>query len=136
LDRDFSQFVRRRGKQHLRTAVLLTGDWHSAEDLVQSCLLKPYRAWPRLDTGADPDAYLRKILVNTHRSWWRVSWRQEVPIPSTPDVAEAQDDQALTAAVRAALKRLPAARSAPSSSPSHCCCPRWAAPAASSWGRG
>ncbi|GAA3659422.1 SigE family RNA polymerase sigma factor [Nonomuraea antimicrobica] len=107
-DTEFSEFVRRRGKHHLRTAVLLTGDWHSAEDLVQSCLLKLYRVWPRLDTGTDPDAYLRRILVNTHRSWWQVRWRREVPIASAPDVPDEQDDRAVAIALRAALRRLPA----------------------------
>ena len=57
-DPEFIAFVRRRGDHHLRTAVLLTGDWHTAEDLVQTGLVKLYKAWPRLDTTADPDAYL------------------------------------------------------------------------------
>jgi DNA-directed RNA polymerase specialized sigma24 family protein len=56
-------------------AVLLTGDWHTAEDLVQTCLAKLYRVWDRLDTGVDPDSYLRRMLVNTQRSWWRARWR-------------------------------------------------------------
>ena len=81
----FAAFVRERGDHHLRVAVLLTGDWHAAEDLVQASLVKLYRAWPRLDTrgcGADLagiDAYLRRIMVNTQRSWWRARWRREMP---------------------------------------------------------
>jgi hypothetical protein len=47
IDAEFAAFVRRRGRHHLRTAVLLTGDWHAAEDLVQSCLVKLYRVWRR-----------------------------------------------------------------------------------------
>ncbi len=47
----FAAYVRERGDHHLRVAVLLTGDWHAAEDLVQASLVKLYRAWPRLDTG-------------------------------------------------------------------------------------
>ncbi|WP_336203786.1 SigE family RNA polymerase sigma factor [Nonomuraea sp. LPB2021202275-12-8] len=104
---DFSAFVRHRGAHHLRTAVLLTGDWHAAEDLLQSCLVKLYRSWPRLDTATDPDAYLRRILVNTHRSWWRVSWRRETPSDSMPEPAAGQDDPVLALAVRQALKVLP-----------------------------
>jgi len=81
----FVAFVRERGDHHLRVAVLLTGDWHAAEDLVQASLVKLYRVWPRLDTrgcGADLagiDAYLRRIMVNTQRSWWRARWRREMP---------------------------------------------------------
>jgi DNA-directed RNA polymerase specialized sigma24 family protein len=41
--------------------VLLTGDRRIAEDLVHASLVKLYRAWPRLDTSADPDAYLRRV---------------------------------------------------------------------------
>jgi hypothetical protein len=47
LDGGFVAFARRRGPHHLRTAVLLTGDWHTAEDLVQTCLAKLYRVWHR-----------------------------------------------------------------------------------------
>jgi DNA-directed RNA polymerase specialized sigma24 family protein len=36
--------------------VLLTGDWHAAEDLVQASLVKLYRAWPKLRPDGDPDA--------------------------------------------------------------------------------
>jgi len=57
LDAEFAAFVHRRGRHHLRTAVLLTGDWHTAEDLVQTCLVKLYRVWHRLDTGVDPDSW-------------------------------------------------------------------------------
>jgi RNA polymerase sigma-70 factor (sigma-E family) len=109
-DPEFIAFVRRRGDHHLRTAVLLTGDWHTAEDLVQTGLVKLYRVWSRLDTTADPDAYLRRILVNTHRSWWRARWRREVPAAGLPDRAGAgdpADDQAVAEVVRKALTALP-----------------------------
>jgi RNA polymerase sigma-70 factor (sigma-E family) len=110
LDERFTAFVRKYGERHLRVAVLLTGDWHAAEDLVQSSLVKLYRAWPRLDTGADPDAYLRRIMVNTHRSWWRARWRRETPAAALPDRACADDladRHAVGAVVRQALAGLP-----------------------------
>ena len=91
-------------------AVLLTGDWHAAEDLVQSSLVKLYRAWPRLDTDADPDAYLRRIMVNTHRSWWRARRRRETPTGLLPESVTRDDvaeRQALGALVRQALAQLP-----------------------------
>lgn len=110
LDAEFVAFVDRRARQHLRAAVLLTGDWHAAEDLVQTCLIKLYRAWPQLDSGVDLDAYLRRMLVNTHRSWWRARWRREVPVATIPDrggEADGQDRQARAAVVRQALQALP-----------------------------
>jgi hypothetical protein len=74
LDAGFVSFVRRRGPHHLRTAVLLTGDWHTAEDLVQACLAKLYRVWDRLDTGVDPDSYLLgDELVPADPGWARVN---------------------------------------------------------------
>jgi RNA polymerase sigma factor (sigma-70 family) len=78
-DERFSEFVRSRGDHHLRVAVLIAGEWQAGEDLLQASLLKLYRAWSRLDTSTDPDAYLRRIIVNTHRSWWRARWRRETP---------------------------------------------------------
>jgi RNA polymerase sigma-70 factor (sigma-E family) len=113
LDEDFAAYVRDRGDHHLRVAVLLTGDWHAAEDLVQASLVKLYRVWPRLDTGpetAGPDAYLRRIMVNTHRSWRRARWRRETPaerLPDGPSGGDIADRQALGALVRQALARLP-----------------------------
>jgi RNA polymerase sigma-70 factor (sigma-E family) len=110
IDERFTAYVRDRGDHHLRVAVLLTGDWHAAEDLVQASLVKLYRAWPRLDTTADPDAYLRRIMVNTHRSWWRARWRRETPAEALPDGLSGDDiadRQALGALVRQALAGLP-----------------------------
>lgn len=110
LDSEFVAFVRRRGDHHLRMAVLLTGDWHTAEDLVQAGLVKLYRAWRRLDTTADPDAYLRRVLVNTHRSWWRARWRREVPVADfldRPDPVDRGDRLVVAEVVRQALAALP-----------------------------
>ena len=44
IDERFTAYVRDRGEHHLRVAVLLTGDWHAAEDLVQASLVKLHRA--------------------------------------------------------------------------------------------
>ena len=109
-DERFAAFVRGHGERHLRLAVLLTGDWHAAEDLVQASLVKLYQAWPRLETDADPDAYLRRIVVNTHRSWWRARWRREKPVAALPDGTCGQDmadAHAIGTLVRQALARLP-----------------------------
>jgi DNA-directed RNA polymerase specialized sigma24 family protein len=84
-DEQFAAYVHDRGEHHLRVAVLLTGDWHAAEDLVQASLVKLYRAWPALRLDGSPDAYLRRIMVNTHRSWWRARWRRETPAGELPE---------------------------------------------------
>jgi RNA polymerase sigma-70 factor (sigma-E family) len=117
VDEGFAAYVRERGDHHLRVAVLLTGDWHAAEDLVQASLVKLYRVWPRLAAGADPDAdlggvdaYLRRIMVNTQRSWWRARWRRELPAAQLPEGVSGDDiadRQAVGALVRQALAGLP-----------------------------
>ena len=109
IDERFTAYVRDRGEHHLRVAVLLTGDWHAAEDLVQESLVRLYRAWPKLRLDGDPDAYLRRIMVNTHRSWWRARWRRETPAGELPDtvIADFADGQAFAALVRQALQALP-----------------------------
>ena len=112
LEESFDTFVRARGGHFLRVAVLLTGSATEAEDLLQASLTQLYRAWPRLG-GEElaPDAYLRTILVNTRRSWWRTKWRRELPVAAVPErpgqVADLAETYALGALVRAALAKLP-----------------------------
>ena len=110
LDEQFTAFVRSRGEHHLRMATLLTGNREAAEDLVQASLLKLYQVWSRIDTSAEPDAYLRRIIVNTRRSWWRARRWQETPVPEVPEPAAGEDAaerHVLGALVRQALARLP-----------------------------
>lgn len=76
-----------------RLALLLAGDPHSAQDLVQTTLAKLYLAWERLDDREHVDGYARRILVNEHRSAWRRPWRRrEVSTIRPPDRA-AEDRQ-------------------------------------------
>jgi len=68
-ERDFHDFVVSRSAALSRTAYLLTGDHHLAEDLVQSALFKAAKAWQRIE-GA-PEPYVRRILYTENISWWR-----------------------------------------------------------------
>src|SRR3954454_620978 len=54
-----------------RTAHLLTGEVHTAQDLVQTTLAKLYLAWDRVASSDHIDAYVRRMLVNEYRSAWR-----------------------------------------------------------------
>jgi len=60
----------------LRTACLITGDTHTAEDVVQATLAKMYLAWDRLADHGRLDAYARRALLNEYRSIWRRPWRR------------------------------------------------------------
>ncbi|MFI6496332.1 SigE family RNA polymerase sigma factor [Nonomuraea typhae] len=65
-EEEFHGFVMSRWPGLMRTAYLLTGDRHAAEDLVQSALERAYVAWRRVSAADDPDAYVRRILINVH----------------------------------------------------------------------
>ncbi|MFE7121862.1 sigma factor, partial [Streptomyces sp. NPDC057654] len=77
----------------LRVAWLLTGDAHQAEDLLQTVLAKVWPKWDRI-TADNPEAYVRKALVNTHASWWQRRWRGEVPHGELPEAVAAPDPYA------------------------------------------
>jgi len=61
---DFDDFVAANLEPLLRTAYLITWDSGEAEDLVQECLFKVARRWPRVRRMQQPRAYARRILVN------------------------------------------------------------------------
>jgi RNA polymerase sigma-70 factor (sigma-E family) len=104
----FVDFVAHRGAALGRTAFLLTGDWSSAEDLLQTSLARAYPRWDRI-VRDDPEAYVRKVLVNTWSSWWRRKWRGEHPTDEVPDRPgrDPYADADRRDAVRQALGRLP-----------------------------
>lgn len=104
----FASFVGARGQALQRTAYLLTGDWALAEDLLQTALARSYPRWDRI-VRDDPEAYVRRVIVNTWSSWWRRKWRGETPSAQLPDRAgtDVFDDADRRDALRTALTRLP-----------------------------
>lgn len=103
----FADFVTTRSARLLRTAYLLTHDWALGEDLLQTSLVKAWSAWKRID--ADPEPYVRRILVNTYSSWWRRRWRSEQPAGELPERLASDQHAAIDARdeVWRALGRLP-----------------------------
>lgn len=86
----FVEFVRQRSPDLLRSAWLLTGDWHAAHDLVQSALEK---TWPRWGRRIDsPEAYVRRVMLTTYLSWRRRRWNGEVPTADVPE-HDSPDDE-------------------------------------------
>jgi RNA polymerase sigma-70 factor (sigma-E family) len=75
----FDEFVTTRGPGLVRLARLLSGDRHRAEDLVQDVLARAYVRWKRISATDRPDAYVRQMLINANRSWWRLGRNREVP---------------------------------------------------------
>jgi RNA polymerase sigma-70 factor (sigma-E family) len=66
---EFDDFVAARYAALVRSAALLTGDHHEAEDLVQGALVKAVAVWRRI--ADDPEPYVRRIMVNDNISRWR-----------------------------------------------------------------
>jgi RNA polymerase sigma-70 factor (sigma-E family) len=63
---------------HLRrVAYALCGDWHRADDLLQTAFVKLYVAWPRLREAERAEAYTRRILVRANVDESRRPWRRE-----------------------------------------------------------
>ncbi|MGW5170392.1 SigE family RNA polymerase sigma factor [Streptomyces nodosus] len=105
----FEAFVAARGDRLYRAAWLLTGDAHTAEDLLQTVLARVWPKWPRIG-GDNPEAYIRRALVNTHASWWRRRWRGEAPTRELPEVTTVRDVFAevdLEQSLADAVRRLP-----------------------------
>ena len=81
---DFESWLVAREPALQRLALLLTGDEHAAQDLVQTSLAKLYLAWGRLDDRDNIDAYARRIVVNEHRTAWRRPWRRREVVTDVP----------------------------------------------------
>lgn len=103
-DRDdvaFDAFVATRLPHLLRLGRALAGDEQRGADLVQDALERALVRWRRLD---DPEAFVRRAMVNRSISVWR-KVRRERPLAGAvdrdPPHADRPPDHELLAAVRA-----------------------------------
>lgn len=83
----FREYVVARKAALLRTAYLLSGDWHRAEDVVSTAVLKLYGSWRKAREVEQLDAYVRRIVVRVWLDENRRPWRREHPTDVLPDVA-------------------------------------------------
>ena len=85
-DEEFSAYLHARQPSLLRTAYLLTGDRHQAEDILQTALAKLYLSWDKIRDHGSLDGYVRRIMVNENNSLWRRAWkRREHASDTLPD---------------------------------------------------
>ncbi|MFD7309148.1 SigE family RNA polymerase sigma factor [Promicromonospora sp. NPDC059942] len=89
-DAGFTEFVRDCGPYLYRTAYLLCGDPHRAEELVQSTFERVYRTWAKVKPGTQR-AYARQILVNLRIDGWRHTRRESFPGDDKIPLAPASD---------------------------------------------
>ncbi|WP_165988648.1 SigE family RNA polymerase sigma factor [Streptomyces sp. YIM 98790] len=109
-EEEFQVFVRSRWPKLVRTAYLLTGDAHLAEDVAQTALTKAYRSWSRVQRSDNPDAYVRRILVTSHKDRFRKRRVAERLTDALPDTADRRDPLSASdqrQELMAALARLP-----------------------------
>ena len=99
---EFDAWVAARGQSLLRLAYVLTGNRADAEDVVQDALSRALPRWSRISTVEDPDAYVRRMVINAHTSWWRKFRRRESPVEQVRDTAvdPSRPDEALWQACR------------------------------------
>ncbi|NUR60222.1 MAG: SigE family RNA polymerase sigma factor [Catenulispora sp.] len=80
MEEGFEQFLAARSAALFRTALLLTGDPHAADDLVQATFEKVCRKWGQVARADSPEAYVRRILVNLVKDGRRDRSRHDLPL--------------------------------------------------------
>jgi RNA polymerase sigma-70 factor (sigma-E family) len=108
-DAEFEAYMQARQPSLLRTAYLLTGNRHSAEDLVQTSLAKLYLAWDKVRDRDSVDGYVRRIMVNENNSLWRRGWKRREHASETLPERQVVDeyDEGQSAALWRAVQGLP-----------------------------
>jgi RNA polymerase sigma-70 factor (sigma-E family) len=85
-DEEFGDFMRGRWPAMVRLAYALSGDAGHAEDIAQAAFARAYAAWGRVSLAGDPDAYVRRIVINENRKRFR---KHRVPEDLHADLAGA-----------------------------------------------
>jgi RNA polymerase sigma-70 factor (sigma-E family) len=86
-DAAFRDFVAARMDRLRRTAFLYCRDWHTADDLVSTTLVKLYLHWSRAQQANSMDAYVYGILAHAWLDEKRRPWRREHAVAEPPDRA-------------------------------------------------
>jgi RNA polymerase sigma-70 factor (sigma-E family) len=81
----FREYASTRRGDLRRTAYLMSGDWHLADDLVQDALAKLFVHWRRIRAKGEVNPYVRRMLVNGYLATHRRAWRREVTTAAVPD---------------------------------------------------
>lgn len=93
-DAEFADYLAARLPSFRRLALLLTQDWHRADDLVQAAITKLYVHWGRARAADNIDAYARAIVVREFLSERRSSWARRVTLSNqVPETAAPSLDQ-------------------------------------------
>lgn len=85
-EKAFADYVADRRDRTRRTAFLMCGDWHRADDLTQIAFVKLYGAWERIRDRGALDAYVRQTLARSVVDESRRPWRRESVVEFLPEV--------------------------------------------------
>jgi RNA polymerase sigma-70 factor (sigma-E family) len=93
-EQDYREFAGSRAASLHRTAYLLCGDWHLADDLVQETFVQTFRHWRRVQRADNQNAYVKRILINEFNRHWRrygglpVRADNDRPEVAVPDISD------------------------------------------------
>jgi RNA polymerase sigma-70 factor (sigma-E family) len=107
---DFTAYFNARRDTVRRTAYLLCGDWHLADDLTQITFVRLSTAWDRVREPAALDAFTRTCLIRVYLNESRRIWRRRETSTAGPPEAGVPDHAAHVEArlgIVAAMKTLP-----------------------------
>ena len=97
--KSFEEFVAQRSVALQRFAYLVVFDYEDAKDAVQDALVGLYRHWDRVSSTGDPEAYVRRSIVNAHVTQWRKHGKERLTAdlavldgPAPGDLAESVAD--------------------------------------------
>ena len=105
---EFTEFAAAAAPRLRRTAFLLCGDWHSAEDLTQTALAKVFVAWRRINQPEAAHAYATRTLVHSYLADRRLRRSGEIlagELPERPAEPHQAEDRIV---LLTALAKLPA----------------------------
>ncbi len=113
-EQEFAQYFVARRDAVRRSAYLLCGDWHRADDLAQTAFVALHRRWHKIRDRAALDAYVRRTVVRAVIDESRRPWRRERftgDVPEVPDTSggtpEIGDAVATRTTLVAALRKVP-----------------------------
>jgi RNA polymerase sigma-70 factor (sigma-E family) len=111
---NFRDYISSRLDPLRRTAFLMCGDWHAADDAVQVAVVKVYQNWRRISRMEDLDAYVRRMVINAWLDERRRPWRRERSTSSLPARTQPAGDSAVDdrLAILTHLEALPPRRRA------------------------
>ena len=107
VEQQFTEFATLAAPRLRRTAFLLCGDWHTAEDLAQTALAKVFVSWRRISRKDAAQAYATRTLVNSYLADRRRKRASEVLCSRLPERAVPPPPPELRLVVLDALAALP-----------------------------